>query len=388
MGNKKIMEFIAKETSGKSYRTQRFCYDRIGLPSIDYDDDPDKIIKWQDCGENRAHNKYINVKDIADQLKDRESMIAYFLDGSRHVFKVDDIAYNKRIYPVIAGQIGVGCCKRVNKKMSVAFFEPNFILVLPDACYADGIPAEERTFLAAKCDKLNRLPNLTKLNIQFSKILTYSTGKVKDEKIENLGIEVVQDFMCECEKRMVQMMVRENLLDQYHYLLKDGSLEYRDVARGSTDLRVLNQIKYNYQWVIGVSKQFNPAICKDYKGKTNMNYIAELPLFHRTPVARYQSERQPGVEFGVWYLRLRDKSVTRTPFDGVVKIEKILMDDEIDTGLDSDTVNNISASILNDRNPTCYGSDKRWANHLYPVYLTESFVKSKYISEEAFLQLF
>ena len=44
----KIMEFIAKETSGKSYKTQRFCYDRLGIPSVDYDDDTDRIIKWQD----------------------------------------------------------------------------------------------------------------------------------------------------------------------------------------------------------------------------------------------------------------------------------------------------------------------------------------------------
>lgn len=384
----KIMEFIAKETSGKSYKTQRFCYDRLGIPSVDYDDDTDRIIKWQDSGENRVHSKYINLKDIAKQLQNKDSMIGFFLDGSRHVFKVDDIAYSKQIFPVIAGQIGVGCCKRINKRMSVAFFEPNFILVLPDKCYADGVPAQERIFLAAKCEKLNRLNSLKKLGIEFSKILTYNTGGPKIEKMENLGIEIVQDYMSECEKLMVQQLVKKNMLDQYHYLLKDGSLEYRDVKFGRKDLRVLNNIKYNYQWVIGVSKQFNPALCKDYKGKTNMNYIADLPVFHRTPVARYQSQRQPGVEFGIWYIRLRDKKVTRTPFDGVVKVEKILMNDELDTGLDTDTVNNISASILNDRTPTCYGSDKRWANHLYPVYLTESFVKSKYISEGTFLQLF
>ena len=48
----------------------------------------------------------------------------------------------------------------------------------------------------------------------------------------------------------------------------------------------------------------------------------------------------------------------------------------------------ISANIINERNPTCYGIDRRWANHLYPVFLTETFVKSKYISSDVFLQLF
>lgn len=47
----KIMEIIEKETRGKSYHTYKYSYDSIGLPSIDYDDDPNKIIKWKDSGE-------------------------------------------------------------------------------------------------------------------------------------------------------------------------------------------------------------------------------------------------------------------------------------------------------------------------------------------------
>lgn len=69
-------------------------------------------------------------------------------------------------------------------------------------------------------------------------------------------------------------------------------------------------------------------------------------------------------------------------------MEKILMDNEIQNGIDSDDVDLISANIINERNPTCYGTDRRWANHLYPVFLTESYVKSKYISAEMFLHLF
>ena len=62
--------------------------------------------------------------------------------------------------------------------------------------------------------------------------------------------------------------------------------------------------------------------------------------------------------------------------------------EEIENGIDSDVIDLISANIINERNPTCYGTDRRWANHLYPVFLTESYVKSKYISTEMFLHLF
>ena len=47
----KIMEIIAKETKGKNYHTYKYSYDSIGLPSIDYDDDPNKIMKWKDSTE-------------------------------------------------------------------------------------------------------------------------------------------------------------------------------------------------------------------------------------------------------------------------------------------------------------------------------------------------
>lgn len=96
----KIMEIIEKETRGKSYHTYKYSYDSIGLPSIDYDDDPNKIIKWKDSGETASPKKSINLKQLADQLQEvgETSLFKYFLDGSRHVFKVDDIAYINRVF--------------------------------------------------------------------------------------------------------------------------------------------------------------------------------------------------------------------------------------------------------------------------------------------------
>ena len=93
--------------------------------------------------------------------------------------------------------------------------------------------------------------------------------------------------------------------------------------------------------------------------------------------------------FAVWYVRIRDNSRTRTAFDGVLKIEKMLVtQEETEKGIDSDLVDMLSALIINERNPVCYGSDLRWANHIYPVFLTESYVKSKYLSAESFLHIF
>lgn len=140
---------------------------------------------------------------------------------------------------------------------------------------------------------------------------------------------------------------------------------------------------------MGVSKSFNPENCKDKKGKNNSNMIADLPLYHRTPVSMYSSSRLEGMRYAVWYLRIRDKKYTTNTFDGILKIEKILVTDEqIHNGLETEEVDLISANIINERNPVCYGADSRWANHLYPVYVTECFAKSKYLSDTMFLNLF
>ena len=193
--------------------------------------------------------------------------------------------------------------------------------------------------------------------------------------------------MIEREKEMVKKLVRRGKLNQDNYLVKDGSLEYRLTKNDGDDDKSFQTFKQNYNWVIGLSKSFNPESCFD-KGKPNPGYIADLPLYHRTPVAYFGSEKDP-LAFAVWYVRIRSKDRTRTPFDGILKAEKILVrDEELKDGIDTDTVDRLSALVINERNPTCYGADTRWANHIYPIYLTERFVKSQYLSAESFLHLF
>lgn len=387
----KIMEIIAKETKGKSYHTYKYSYDSVGLPSIDYDDDPNKIMKWKDSAETGSPKRAIDLKPLADRLQEigEPPLLKYFLDGSRHVFKVDDIAYNKQVFPVVAGQIGIGCCSREDKRMHKERFYRELVLALPDKANADGW--DDTAYFASKVAKINESEELRRLGLKFSAILPYSTAKtgIGDSKFDIVAVAAVQDYMVEAEKRMVAELVKDKRLGQDAYLLKDGSLEYKVMKTGREDLRTLQKIKHNYSWVIGVSKSFNPESCLDHTGKPNSNYIADLPVYYRTPVARYENREFLGdVQFGVWYIRLRDKKRTQTPFDGVVKVEKIMMDEEVETGIDSDVIDLISANIINERNPTCYGTDRRWANHLYPVFLTESYVKSKYISTEMFLHLF
>ena len=50
-------------------------------------------------------------------------------------------------------------------------------------------------------------------------------------------------------------------------------------------------------------------------------------------------------------------------------------------------INSISAHLINEAYPVCYGKDARWANHLYPIYVTERFCKSMFIDEKLIIRM-
>lgn len=208
-----------------------------------------------------------------------------------------------------------------------------------------------------------------------------------NENFEDKGIARIQEYMIEQEKAMVQSLVQAHLINDRSWLIKDGSLEYNRIS-DKDDRFTFSRIRSNYKRVVGVSKSFNPELAKLKNGRSAAGMIAQLRPFERTPAAMYQTERVEG-RFAVWYVRLRSARQSRGPFDGIVKVEKILVSDhEMEYGLETSEVDNISAWLMNERNPVCYGKDDRWANHLYPVYLTETFIKSKYRGTSHFINLF
>ena len=377
-----ILSFLEESTYGRSYKSYRYCIDSVEVPTVAYDDKKEIKVNRNRGETDKGIKSSKSLGDLAREFShNTKPLFQYFLDGSRRTYKVDDIAYGNRLYPVIAGQIGVGCCKRPNRDT----FEPSVlemyrVISIPE-CANSG--SNNELFFNNLAQKLNNLPLLKEHGLPFQKILPYSDKIELGEKYEHKGIAKIQDEMVDLEKIVVEKLVRERQLNSDSYLLKDGSLEYQKLKEG--DPREWSAIKSNYQCVVGVSKAFNPEAL----GKEISRHIAELDLYHRTPAFMYETGRIADVKFSVWYLRIRDIKRTVSPYDGVVKVEKVLVSEqEEENGLDSDEVDRISANIINERNPVCYGQDSRWAKHLYPVYLTESYIKSKYISDGYFENLF
>lgn len=387
-----ILDVIVKDNPNiTSFRTNKFTYEGIETPRLNYEEHSEKF-SWKKSGENTKHESYISLSQLAQKVSN-QSPLSYFLDGSRKTYKVDDFSIKDQVFPIVAGQIGIGCCERINKRIVPATYKDQilckrkFVISLPNKVKGDW--DKEELYSNKICNKINsELSNYSE-QLTFDKILFYSPStSSENENFENKAIAKIQDYMIENEKELVQELATKHMLSPNSMLIKDGTLEY-PVLAFKNNQKELVKFRNNYNFVIGVSKSFNPLNCI---GKDNNNiskFIANLPLYHRTPVQRYNSSRVGNMDFAIWYVRIRDPKYTSNVFDGVLKIEKILVTDEqINNGLDTEEVDYITAHIINERNPVCYGIDKRWANHLYPVYLTERYIKSKYLSDNLFMNIF
>jgi len=390
----RIMNIIENETGGKSYKSHKYSLDESERSPVEYGE-VNNSIQWKRRGETKEIKTYVSLTDLSRQISvSGEQLFTYFLDGSRHVYKVDDMGFEKSgnrtaVYPIIAGQIGVGCCRREKKRLSYEKFEREIVISMPDIAQSSG---KKQGFLIATAQKLNAGTELARISAsgwRFSTILPYKSAK-EEKGYNDKGTAQVQTRMMENEQKMVAELVREKKLNDKNYLIKDGSLEYRPTKAMRSDGREYQKFKNNYDYVIGVSKSFNPEVCLVLGDKPNPGFIAGLGIYERTPVAYFTDPEFLGdIGFAVWYLRIREYMRTQTPFDGIIKVEKILVSkEEVADGMNSDLVDLISANLINERNPVCYGSDLRWANHIYPVYLTERYVRSHYLSTESFLHLF
>lgn len=388
----KIIDCIAEATEGKSFASYKYSYDLDAQPRINYGDE-DGLVNLKEYAENVTDPKFRDMTFLAQEFMKRPPLFHYFLDGSRMVYKVDDIQYGKKVFPIVAGQISVACCERKMQDDGISFSsfghveeDAYSVIALPVTANASGV--DNHVFFLNLRDKINEHPDAVRSHMQLRKVLSYLTNVKGQDTLENTAIARVQDEMVDCEKAVVARLVARKLLTPSDYLIKDGSLQYKTMKTG--DYGEMKKIRSNYQRVVGVSKMFNPNLMRDNKDQSIAAAIANLPLFHRTPAFMWQPD--PSLceaTFAIWYVRIREREHTANPYAGILKIEKMLMTGhEAEFGLNTDEIDMITANIINERNPVCYGNDARWANHLYPVYMAERYCKSKFKSEYYFLNLF
>lgn len=361
-----ILSVVEKYSGGKCFPSNRLHLDDI-IPD-EYQDKDEQFNTSRIFESNRIPEKR-KLKTFNSDV----TIFKYFLDGSRRTYKVVDFATTDGKYlPIVAGQIGTAVCYRENKNIKNLYLTKFNIIALPD-----------RT--GGEFEKIaQEITPLLKHNIKIGRVVEYKHISNTQTPPENLAIAKIQKEMLDEELILIDKMVTSSLLSTDKILMIDGSLQYTNIK---------TEQEYIFHNVIGVSKSFNPnlqGILKS-KGKEIGSYLTSLNYGERTPVYKYepQSGRKFKTTIGAWYLRIRERKYTKGPLEGIIKIEKIATTQkEKEDGFQTELIDEISSAILEERNVTCHGKDDRWANHLYPIYLTELFIKSNYLSDKQFLSIF
>lgn len=305
------------------------------------------------------------------------SNFSFFMDGSRRTYKIGDIVIDggKKIYPVVIAQIRAGCTERDGAKKlhsHQTILRKNLLLLSDKINTVDFREIQQRLMRTAVAKEM------------FLEVVSYRFESEKHNIPVNAAIAKANSMMHDMEIEILSNMVKSGSLDTDRMLVVDGPLQF---LRQDTGKPEFSDLFYN---VIGVSKSFNPMLPASGKSKRGGTQIGaellKLEYGERTPV--FMKENDRGRRFGVWYLRIRPKNRVSNPLEGIIKIEKMALEDYYDSGIPTDIIGIISLSLLNECSPTCYGRDERWASHLYPVYLTETLIKSTFESDLVFINNF
>ncbi len=353
----KLLNILNK--SGYTY----YQSDRVNLDNFYYEPYQDEGAVFTKDVIFERENKHGGFREI--NITTNQSLFKYFLDGSRYTYKLGDLeTTDGKFMPIVAGQLATGVCIRDNLMVSKYKISKKNALLL-----YNNINQEDFNDMKKQIER----ESSSNVLIELEKYQFHKNDQVRPE---NQAIAKLQLMMMDMEISILTEMVNAKVLRRDEMLVIDGSLQF---MKKSADDRLFTN-------VIGLSKSFNPNLQLHKNSKQIGAILAGLQFGQRTPVYKYPIKNRV---IGAWYLRIRPPEKVNNKLDGIVKVEKIAVStEEKEEGFESGLIDNISQSILLERNATCYGSDPRWANHIYPIYLTEKMLKESFMSATYFLNIF
>ena len=186
----KILDFIEQRGDGNyhCYKTNKVSLDVTDSEILSYEDK--KVVTNNMSSIAESDLTRMPVVKIDPMLIERSRPIfTFFLDGSRHVYKVDDIGIGKKIFPVLAGQIIVGCCERKDRDSFKPYaIHHKLVISMPDDYDADD---DGDDFCRLFCEELNEnlqgIKFIKTTGIKIDKLLLYRTDKVEQKDKDNQG---------------------------------------------------------------------------------------------------------------------------------------------------------------------------------------------------------
>lgn len=158
-----VIARLEQATGRKCFDTFRRCLDHERASLVEYDDLEREFMS--DQGETSRYGAPRDVSAIAKVWQQREPAFRLFLDGSRRTYKIADIPIGSQVFPIIAGQVGVGVCKRENRRLSACDLTRHTVLAFPDKLDTEGKNEKQhRGFLSALTQELNESQSRFSIN--------------------------------------------------------------------------------------------------------------------------------------------------------------------------------------------------------------------------------
>lgn len=304
------------------------------------------------------------------------TMFRYFLDGSQRSHRVIDGTFRNHYLPICAGQVGVAVLERSDGGQFTPLRNLTHVqnvLAMPNLIEEDNAKELEA--------KINReMPDALRF-----KVIRYDYDSKSDKDPGDLGRAMIIHEMQILELNTIRDMISKLLIQETRMLVKDGGLQYRDSK--IKDLCLSKDDLVQLRNVIGLAKTFKPNMTLGQgRGRQDLgNLTKSLNWRERTTVISPNKHEE--TTHGWWYLRLRPREKVYSPLQGIVKIEVFAMGMEKEEGIAQERADTISSFVLRERNVTPYNADTRWASHIYPVFLTETYLKSSFLSHHRFKSL-
>ena len=295
-------------------------------------------------------------------------LFRYFVDGSARTTNAGYIIDSqKRYLPIYIAQIAVAATRLEKIALKIESYRNRNIFFFPNTFSKPDFGDAKHVVRGAA--QSSRWP----LDLELS---CYEV--MPDTDPLDAARKKVLEMMHAMEIKLIKHLANSEKLTRDHMLMIDGSLQF---------YQNLNTAREAFRNVVGVAKSFdlNQRIGSGLKGKQVGALIAELKHQHRTPAHKVSVPRVNHA-IGAWYLRLHPASrmAGLGVDDGVIKLE--LFPDDGASGqqpLSTDRCDMISRHVLALRYPTTPSVDKRWASHLYPIHLTERYIKTRFRDERA-----
>ena len=330
-----------------------------GIEPLEEDLSP---ITWSSF-EAPRQKKQITISNLGS---DDELLFRYFLDGSMRTTAAGHVVDPKnRFLPLYIAQIGVAATKLEGVRIVVEEYLDKYVLFFPDSF-------NERQFKMG-VEAAKEAASQSRLSLE----LDVESYPVEDTRkpVEAARAQILAS-MHQMEVNLIAHLAKLERVKKGAWLMVDGSLQF---------YTNLDQNQEAFRNVVGVAKSFdlNRLIGTGQKAKQAGTLAAELLLSHRTPAFRIKLRN---LSIGSWYLRLHaarahaGSDVTA----GVIKLEMFPDNPTSESPLPLNTsrCNRISRDILALRHPSTPWSDARWASHLYPIYITEGYIKRRFRSEQ------